>query len=81
MEITDILGCTDNYSIVIEDYVGPIIDSSNIIIKNEDCGKGNGAISNFNIISESDSLLYFWNNISCDSIFLDSLSSNHINLL
>ena len=75
LEITDILGCTDNYSIVIEDYIGPIIDSSNIIIKNEDCGKGNGAISNFNIISESDNLLYFWNNISCDSIFLDSLSS------
>ena len=70
------MGCTNSYPIVVEDFIGPLIDSSNINIKNEDCGKGNGAISNFNILSASDSLQYFWNNISCDSIFLDSLSSN-----
>ena len=76
LEIIDGMGCTNSYTIVVEDFIGPLIDSSNINIKNEDCGKGNGVISNFNILSASDSLQYFWNNISYDSIFLDSLSSN-----
>ena len=50
LQITDGMGCLASHSFHVPDLSGPFIDSSNLILKNEDCGQGNQlvVIDNFN---------------------------------
>ena len=81
LQITDGMGCLASHSFHVPDLSGPFIDSSNLILKNEDCGKGNGSISNISINSVADSLQFFWNNLLNDSINIENLSANNYQLV
>ena len=81
LQILDGMGCLASHSFHVPDYSGPVIDSSNLILKNEDCGQSNGSISNISISSPSDSLQFYWNNLLSDSINIENLSANNYQLV
>tara|TARA_Y100000768_G_C23972907_1_gene681460 strand:- start:494 stop:2017 length:1524 start_codon:yes stop_codon:yes gene_type:complete len=81
LQITDGMGCLASHSFHVPDLSGPFIDSSNLILKNEDCGQGNGSISNILINSIADSLQFYWNNLLNDSINIENLSANNYQLV
>ena len=81
LQLTDGMGCVSNNQIVVEEFAAPQIDTSNIFIKNEDCGQGNGSILNLSVITFSDSIEFYWNNLIQDSINVDSLSAGNYQLI
>lgn len=81
LQLTDGMGCVSNNQIVVEEFAAPQIDTSNIFIKNEDCGQGNGSIFNLSVITFSDSIEFYWNNLIQDSINVDSLSAGNYQLI
>ena len=81
LQIIDGMGCLASHSFHIPDYSGPVIDSSNLILKNEDCGQSNGSISNILISSITDSLQFYWNNLLNDSINIENLNANNYQLV
>ena len=81
LDVIDGLGCATAQTFIIDDLAAPIIDTSNLILKNEDCGQQNGAIQNLNIISNADSLQYFWNGILNDSLDINNISANNYQLI
>lgn len=81
LQLTDGMGCVSNNQIVVDEFAAPQIDTSNFFIKNEDCGQGNGSIQNLSVITFSDSIEFYWNNLILDSINLDSLSAGNYQLI
>ena len=81
LQLTDGMGCVSNNQIVVEEFSAPQIDTSNIFIKNEDCGQENGSILNLSVITLSDSIEFYWNNLIQDSINVDSLSAGNYQLI
>lgn len=60
LTVTDGNGCTTTSSSFVVPYVaGPLIDSSALLIQDENCGQGNGQI--FGIIGIGSGLQYQWN--------------------
>ena len=81
LEITDGMGCIANHSFNITDASSPIINTSNINIKNEDCNKSNGSISNILVDFNADSIAFYWNNSVSDSLNIYNLSANKYELI
>lgn len=81
LQLTDGMGCVSNNQFVVDEFAAPQIDTSNFFIKNEDCGQGNGSIQNLSVITFSDSIEFYWNNLILDSINLDSLSAGNYQLI
>ncbi|MFL2585105.1 MAG: lectin-like domain-containing protein [Parvicellaceae bacterium] len=81
LDVIDGLGCATAQTFIIEDLAAPVIDSSNVFLKNEDCGQQNGYIQNLSIISNADSLQYFWNGILNDSLDINNVSANTYQLI
>ena len=81
LEITDGMGCIANHTFNITDASSPIINTSNINIKNEDCNKSNGSISNILVDFNADSIAFYWNNSLSDSLNIYNLSANKYELI
>ena len=81
LNITDGMGCTTNTIITVGDFSAPEIDTSSLILKNEDCGQENGFIENIVVQSVADTLSYFWNGIASDSLNLNNLSQGSYQLI
>jgi gliding motility-associated-like protein len=81
LQISDGMGCLTSHNFNIPDLSGPIIDTSNLNLKNEDCGQGNGSISNISVMSNADSIQFFWNNFLHDSVHIENLVSNNYQLI
>lgn len=81
LEITDGMGCIANHSFNITDASSPIINTSNINIKNEDCNQSNGSISNILVDFNADSIAFYWNNSVSDSLNIYNLSANKYELI
>ena len=81
LEITDGMGCIANHTFNITDASSPIINTSNINIKNEDCNKSNGSISNILVDFNADSIAFYWNNSVSDSLNIYNLSANKYELI
>ena len=81
LEITDGMGCIANHTFNITDASSPIINTSNINIKNEDCNQSNGSISNILVDFNADSIAFYWNNSVSDSLNIYNLSANKYELI
>ena len=81
LEIIDGMGCIANHTFNITDASSPIINTSNINIKNEDCNKSNGSISNILVDFNADSIAFYWNNSVSDSLNIYNLSANKYELI
>ena len=81
LEITDGMGCIANHTFNITDASSPIINTSNINIKNEDCNQSNGSISNILVDFNADSIAFYWNNSLSDSLNIYNLSANKYELI
>lgn len=81
LEITDGMGCIANHTFNITDASSPIINTSNINIKNEDCNQSNGSISNILVDFNADSIEFYWNNSVSDSLNIYNLSANKYELI
>ena len=81
LSVTDGLGCVTSQVFIIEDFGPPIIDTSNMILKNEDCDQQNGFIEDLNIISSADSIQYYWNGNLSDSLNIYNLSQGDFEII
>ena len=81
LELTDGMGCISNHNFHVPDLSGPEIDSSLVVIKNEDCGKENGSISNITVTSTADSIQFYWNNFLSDSLNISNLIADNYQLV
>ena len=81
LELTDGMGCNSNHNFHVPDLSGPEIDSSLVVIKNEDCGKENGSISNITVTSTADSIQFYWNNFLSDSLNISNLIADNYQLV
>jgi gliding motility-associated-like protein len=81
LELTDGMGCNSNHNFHVPDLSGPEIDSSLVVIKNEDCGKENGSISNITVTSTADSIQFYWNNFLFDSLNISNLTADNYQLV
>ena len=81
LEIIDGMGCIANHTFNITDASSPIINTSNINIKNEDCNQSNGSISNILVDFNADSIAFYWNNSVSDSLNIYNLSANKYELI
>ena len=81
LELTDGMGCISNHNFHVPDLSGPEIDSSLVVIKNEDCGKENGSISNITVASTADSIQFYWNNFLSDSLNISNLIADNYQLV
>ena len=81
LELTDGMGCIANHNFYIPDLSGPEIDTSFVVIKNEDCGQENGAISNIIVTSSADSIQFYWNNFLSDSLNISNLIADNYQLV
>ena len=75
------MGCISNHNFHVPDLSGPEIDSSLVVIKNEDCGKENGSISNITVASTADSIQFYWNNFLSDSLNISNLIADNYQLV
>ena len=74
------MGCTTNAIITVGDISAPEIDTTNLILKNEDCGQENGFIENILAKSMADTLSYLERTAS-DSLNLNDLSAGNYQLI
>ena len=81
LELTDGMGCIASHNFYIPDLSGPEIDTSFVVIKNEDCGQENGAISNIIVTSTADSIQFYWNNFLSDSLNISNLIADNYQLV
>ena len=81
LELTDGMGCIANHNFYVPDLSGPEIDTSFLVIKNEDCGQENGAISNIIVTSTADSIQFYWNNFLSDSLDISNLIGDNYQLV
>ena len=81
LELTDGMGCIASHNFYVPDLSGPEIDTSFVIIKNEDCGQENGAISNITVTSTADSIQFYWNNFLSDSLNISNLIADNYQLV
>ena len=81
LNVTDGMGCSTNAVITVGDFSAPEIDTSSLVLKNEDCGQENGFIENIVVQSVADTLSYFWNGIASDSLNLNNLSQGSYQLI
>ena len=81
LELTDGMGCITSHNFYVPDLSGPEIDTSFVIIKNEDCGQENGAISNITVTSTADSIQFYWNNFLSDSLNISNLIADNYQLV
>lgn len=73
--VTDNNGCAGTIgSFIVGNDAGPIVDTSQIIIENDQCSQSLGSISNIQVSGNSP-FLYSWNGSSNPSIDLNNLSS------
>ena len=63
LDVIDGMGCNTNHVFTVSDIPAPSIDTSSLILKNEDCNQANGLIENINIQSTASSLEYYWNGL------------------
>ena len=81
LELTDGMGCVASHNFNVADLSGPEIDTSFVVIKNEDCGQENGAISNIIVTSNADSIQFYWNNFLSDSLDISNLIADNYQLV
>ena len=81
LELTDGMGCVASHNFNVADLSGPEIDTSFVVIKNEDCGQENGAISNITVTSTADSIQFYWNNFLSDSLDISNLIADNYQLV
>ena len=81
LELTDGMGCVASHNFNVADLSGPEIDTSFVVIKNEDCGQENGAISNIIVTSTADSIQFYWNNFLSDSLDISNLIADNYQLV
>ena len=81
LEIIDGMGCVSNHNFYVADLSGPEIDTSLVVIKNEDCGQENGAISSITVSSTADSIQLYWNNFLSDSLDISNLIADNYQLV
>ena len=81
LDVIDGMGCNTNHVFTVNDIPAPTIDTSSLILKNEDCNQANGLIQNINIQSTASSLEYYWNGILSDSLNLYNLSADTFQLI
>ncbi|MBD00379.1 MAG: hypothetical protein CL841_03360 [Crocinitomicaceae bacterium] len=81
LELIDGMGCIASHNFYVPDLSGPEIDTSFVIIKNEDCGQENGAISNITVTSTADSIQFYWNNFLSDSLNISNLIADNYQLV
>ena len=81
LELTDGMGCIASHNFYVADLSGPEIDTSFVVIKNEDCGQENGAISNIIVTSTADSIQFYWNNFLSDSLDISNLIADNYQLV
>jgi gliding motility-associated-like protein len=81
LELTDGMGCNSNHNFYVPDLSRPEIDTSFVVIKNEDCGQENGAISNIIVTSTADSIQFYWNNFLSDSLDISNLIADNYQLV
>ena len=81
LEIIDGMGCVSNHNFYVADLSGPEIDTSLVVIKNEDCGQENGAISSITVASTADSIQLYWNNFLSDSLDISNLIADNYQLV
>ena len=81
LELTDGMGCIASHNFNVPDLSGPEIDTSFVVIKNEDCGQENGAISNIIVTSTADSIQFYWNNFLSDSLDISNLIADNYQLV
>jgi gliding motility-associated-like protein len=81
LELTDGMGCVASHNFYVADLSGPEIDTSFVVIKNEDCGQENGAISNIIVTSTADSIQFYWNNFLSDSLDISNLIADNYQLV
>lgn len=81
LEIIDGMGCVASHNFNVADLSGPEIDTSFVVIKNEDCGQENGAISNITVTSTADSIQFYWNNFLSDSLDISNLIADNYQLV
>ncbi len=81
LELTDGMGCIASHNFYVADLSGPEIDTSFVVIKNEDCGQENGAISNITVTSSADSIQFYWNNFLSDSLNISNLIADNYQLV
>ena len=81
LEIIDGMGCVSNHNFYVADLSGPEIDTSLVVIKNEDCGQENGTISSITVSSTADSIQLYWNNFLSDSLDISNLIADNYQLV
>ena len=81
LELTDGMGCIASHNFYVPDLSGPEIVTSFVVIKNEDCGQENGAISNIIVTSTADSIQLYWNNFLSDSLDISNLMADNYQLV
>jgi gliding motility-associated-like protein len=66
--VRDASPCDKHSQVTLTDLPGPIIDDSNIIITNADCGSSNGSITGITVSEGTPPLTYTWQDASGTSI-------------
>jgi gliding motility-associated-like protein len=81
LTVTDVNGCTATagpYSLV--DQTAPVINATGVIITNENCGQGNGAISGISVNGGAPTLTYAWTNTTQTTLAISNLSAGSYTL-
>lgn len=81
LTVTDANGCTATagpYSLV--DQTAPVINASGVVVTDENCGQGNGAISGISVSGGAPTLTYSWSNTAQTTLDISSLSAGSYTL-
>lgn len=79
LTVTDASGCTDTEDVTVGTLNGPTVDATGLVITDDNCGEGNGAINGL-VVNGVNPIVYAWDNTSSTTIDINGLFAGNYTL-